>query len=722
MNQHEQPEQRSELDQQQLAERLQSFGARLTRLAHEQIQKKAEIETRWLEDLRQYHGKYDDETMSRLVNSDGSRLFVNITRNKSNAAEARLQDMLFPTDDRNWAIKPTPRPELDKYKAGQVIQGPNGEQIDAGMLADQIMDEATEKSEAMQAEIDDQLTESRYQIRARDIIHDSVQLGTAIFKGPVIVGRSKRKWVQDETGASVLDISEALEPSVDRVDPWDFFPDMSARTLEECEFILERRRMSKRQLREFSKLPGVLQDQLREVVRGGTEGTQVGQDRIDDVRAITGSVSSSGGSDSSQFEVWEYHGPIDKRELQDAFDGAGIEDELDELDDELEAIVFFSGNAVLKVVINPMDTDDRPYSVFNWEKDESSIFGFGVPYLMRNAQKVINASWRMMMDNAGASVSDIIVANREMIEPADGVWTATPSKKKLYFLKDKTKSVRDAFASFTIPNHQQELAAIFHLARQLADEETNLPLIAQGEQSQNVTKTSSGMSMLMNSANIVLRKAVKNWDDDITRPLITRFYDWNMQYSQKQEIKGDHTVDARGSGALLVKEKQQENLMIYANLSAQNPELAMRRDWAGMDKEIAKALEVPYYTITATDTEIEEKRKALAESQQQQGDPVKAAELQLKQQTAQAELQIKQQSMQIDAQLRQAELQQNRELKLADIAARERLTIGQLQARIQLDTMKDKTNREKAAGDMALKRTEATLKAENLQQGHDTYG
>ena len=83
----------------------------------------------------------------------------------------------------------------------------------------------------------------------------------------------------------------------------------------------------------------------------------------------------------------------------------GIEDyEKDELDDEVEATVFFAGNRVIKVSLNPMDSDEQPFSVFNWEKDESSIFGFGVPCLMRSAQKVINASWRMMMDNAGLSV------------------------------------------------------------------------------------------------------------------------------------------------------------------------------------------------------------------------------------------------------------------------------------------------------------------------------
>ncbi|MHB0775421.1 hypothetical protein [Halomonas sp. WWR20] len=726
-------------DKQLAAERLQIFAARLSRKAHEQVQKRSSLETRWLDDYRQYHGEYDPQTAARLARAEGSEVYVNITRNKTNAAEARLQDMLFPTDDRNWGIQPTPVPELDGIEPGQMGQGPNGEPVDMGQAADEVMRGAKKKAEAMQAEIDDQLKESRYQIKSRDVIHDAALIGTAVLKGPVIVGRTHKRWDTDGEGTSVLTVEESLAPSVERVDPWDFYPDMSARTIDECEFIFERRLMSKRQLREFARLPGALVEQIRSVVRGGKDNTAIAKDHTNDIRSITGVDSIS---TDTKYEVWEYHGPISKSELLDAMGEAGQtaeEQEIDELDDEVEAVVFFSGNNVLKVTLNPMDTQDRPYSVFNWEKDESCIFGFGIPYLMRNPQRVINAAWRMMMDNAGASVSDIIVANRDIIEPADGSWSSQPGKKKLYFLKDKTRSVRDAFASFTIPNHQVELANIFSMARQLADEETNLPLIAQGEQAGHVTQTSSGMAMLMNSANIVLRRAVKNWDDDITRPTITRFYDWNMQYSDKANIKGDYSVDARGSGALLVREKQQESLMVYANISASNPEFAIRRDWAGMDREIAKALEVPYQNITLSDADVENKRKQMAE---QQGDPqtqIKMAEMQLKQQELQfraqqqqADFQLRQQQQQWDQQYKAAQLQSDQEIARQKLALEMNMTQAELETKLGLESQKLElqmrqtaaklqTDRDKAAAQLTERQNDRLAREQNQSMGFDSY-
>ena len=243
--------------------------------------------------------------------------------------------------------------------------------------------------------------------------------------------------------------------------------------------------------------------------------------------------------------------------------------------------------------------------------------------------------------------------------------------------------------------------------------------------------------MLMNSANIVLRRAVKNWDDDITRPLITRFYDYNMQFNDKPEIKGDYCIEARGSSALLVREKQQESLMLFANLSATNPELMARRDWEGLDKEIAKALEVPYSNITLSDEVIQQNMEAA--QQEQPADPMiefKQQEMQIKQQ----ELQLKAQSYErqsqkdsLEMQLRQYEVEQKfifekekaidaKELKIAELQSREGVENRRVMAKLKSDLTKDKTIRDTKAAEINNTMTEIRLKAQNLAAGHDTYG
>ena len=695
--------------QAKLSEKLQVFGSRLSTLMADRVSKRSAIEARWLEDLRQYNGKYSADEQARLDASEGSSIFVNITRNKTNAAEARLSDMLFPTDDRNWGIRPTPVPQLESQSKDH--QDPEKDN------ARQLIKLAKDRAEAMTREINDQLVESKYHAICRDMIHDACVMGTGIIKGPVIVGKTNQVWIQNDLGESELHVEDDFSPGTQYVDPWNFYPDDSAATLTESESNLERHYITKRQLIGLAKTPGYLPDQIRSIIQGDVRNTQATHDWQTELRAISGITSSS---DNTKYELWEYTGPIEKDELL----AAGEEIDEDELV-EYYGTVLFCDSTVIRVSIHPMETQDDLYRVFNWEKDRSSIFGFGVPYLMRNPQKVMNAAWRMVLDNGGLSAGPQIVVDTDAIEPLDGVWCI--QSRKLWKKKKSGVQVDHAFRVYQIDNNQNELMNIFTSARQLADEETNLPLIAQGEQSSAVTKTARGMDMLMNSANIVLRRAVKNFDDDVTTPHITAYYNWNMQFNDNPEVKGDFTIDARGSGALLAREMQQERLMQFSQIAGSNEEFAVRTDWDGLYKQIVKHMQIAKDDVVLPEEEVQ---KVLEQRQQQQPqmDPIKQAELQIKQ----SDLQLKQADMQFNQQLKaqqqaidkenfERELMQNRELEMGRIASREDLTIAQLQERTGLELNKEQTKRQIAAGNMTLAQSDQILKEKNMRQGFDSY-
>jgi hypothetical protein len=204
-------------------------------------------------------------------------------------------------------------------------------------------------------------------------------------------------------------------------------------------------------------------------------------------------------------------------------------------------------------------------------------------------------------------------------------------------------------------------------------------------------------------------------------------------------VKGDFSVEARGSGALLVREKQQENLMIYSNISMQNPEYFKRRDWAELDREIAKSLELPYDQITISETEIAE-REAMAQEAAAQGMPDPAMQkLQLEAELAQARLQIEQQKIQLDAQYKAAVLQQSgqemaldHQLERDKMAQKERMDMSHLTSKYQISERtrqtgyataqeRNKTERDKAAAQTNVKLTEAQLKAQNIANSFDTF-
>ncbi len=674
-----------------MKQRLDALVGRLTTLAQEQVSKKVSIEERWLEDLRQHHGRYDASTEATLNENKKSRLYVNMTRPKTYAWEAKLSDMLFPTDGtKNWGIRPTPVPELQQAISQDQPEEPNvttigGQQqgqpspvagqppAQGGPVASEadqakaIIDEANIKAKGMELEIEDQLKESKYSASMRLVLHDACKLGTGISKGPTLVNKTRRRWGEetDDGGNVVQILSEVEDPRPDnsRVDPWSYFPDMSAAKQDQAGFSFERHLYNDKQVRALAKQPGFDRDELRKLLQ---EKPHEGYPSyVTMLREITGA-----GQDSlkERFHVWEYHGPIDHEDLEAILESSGKGDEFDEYDplDEINVIVWFSQGHLLKFGEHPMESGDSLYSVFAFDRDDTSMFGFGVPYLMRDSQKAVNGAWRMTMDNAGLSAGPQVVIDQSAIEPADGSWVL--SARKVWLRKKAIiPGTGDPFTVHNIPNNQADLVAIINIARQFADDETSLPVIEQrGDEGQShVTRTAMGMAMLMNAVNVVFRRVVKNFDDDMTVPNINRMYDWNMQFNRKGQIKGDFEVDARGSSVLLVREIQAQNLMVMASTFTNHPVLGPMTKALPLYRKTVEALMMSPDEIVMTEDEFKAAQQAEAEKGEQDPEMLK---LQMQLQIAQIEA---------DSRLQLAGIE--RETRLMTLAETNNMTVAKLQ-------------------------------------------
>ena len=624
--------------------KLQGILDRLETEANDRVSKRREIEKRWLDDLRQYHGEYSEKIKTDLKKQERSMVFVNKTRTKTNSIAARLSDMLFPTDDKNWGIKPTPVPQLanraregseqvraaaddanaaidsgDPQRADQIVQQAN-EVGDEAVKIKKTMDAAKKAAEAMQDEIEDQLRESLYQIQAREVIEDACKLGTGIMKGPVAAEHSRPAWQKKEGG---FKFGQAVDhrPAFHRVDPWQFFPEMDATDPDDNESIFERHLMSKKMLRRLARQPEFDADEIRELLK--KDPSHETPTYIADLRSITGANYDTG---LSRYTVWEYRGPLTAEEMRDICECVGkgeLAEDYREVDplDEMQVVVWFSQSHLLKFGVHHLDSGESLYSVFPFEKDDSTQFGFGVPNLARDTQSVLAAAWRLMLDNAGLSSGPQIVVDTKHVEPADGKWALTA--RKIWKKKSDAPPGSKAFETFDIEMHQAEIANIIELADQAIDDVTNLPVIAQGEQGSRVTQTVGGMSLLMNSVNVVFRRIVKNFDDRMTTPNIRRIYDWNMQFGgldengvqtgSKDHIKGDFEVDARGTSVLLVREIQSQNLMAIAMNFSAHPVLGPKIKSTPLLRRLMQSFMLTADEVVMTDEEIREEELKAAE-------------------------------------------------------------------------------------------------------------
>jgi hypothetical protein len=715
---------------------LRAYGNILSDLESEyrrRVAARADLETRWEQDLRQYHGRYDETTEARLKRQKRSRVFVNITRKRTHGWEARLSDMLFPTDDKNWGIQPTPNPEMSAKassalrkaqmyadRASRMHQAGNaaGEQkaLDQGLPhraahkeAMGALDDAKKRADAMQNLIEDQFIETNYGIKVRQAIHDACKVGTGVIKGPLISATIKRKFVKDPTDPKLWRMVAAEEKKVEwqRVDYFNFFPDMTVPTIDEGDGTFQRWLPNAKELKAMTAAKGFDKDTVRQLLKDGPQSATPLY--LSKLRLI----NNSGTYDLNKaFEVVEWHGVLDKEQLEAMAGALGtdtargmIEDlELDELD-ELPVIVWFCQGKVLKYGPHPLDSGLSLYSAFQFEKDETCPFGYGVPYLMRDSQAALNGAWRMMMDNGSVSTGPQIIIDPEQIEPEDGQRRIVGNK--LWLRKGESRPNRPAFEFHQVVDNQPQLAKIVEMARDFADEESIMPLIAQGDQGTHTTQTKGGMAILMNASNVVFRRVVKNFDDYMTVPNVTRAYEFNMLHSNDDSVKGDHQVDARGSSVLLVKEMQAQNLMTMALQFTNHPVLGPLTKAAQLYRRLVQAHNLPADDFVKTDDEIAQDEAERAQAAQQDDPEMQKLKVQL-------------QIAQLQADNRIAVARENRITAMMSMAEQKNMKLEDLQAMLEVARMEDATEQRLFAADVAVTERRDRLAADLEARGART--
>jgi hypothetical protein len=713
------------------AEKLQSFGASLGGQRDEWIRSRGSygVDKRWIEDEDQYNGKDNiAKAASQMMTSveqgypvttqmakpHRSTVFIGMTRQKTNAAEARLADILLPTDDRNWGIQPTPDPQLmgmskDNKAAmdqqGQPVMDDNGQPARVRDVIKAVLEVANKKAIAMQTEIEDQLVECNYNGELRKMIHDAAVLGTGVVKGPIVTNRTRKAWqpITDSTGQTVhqVEIVQEISPASFRVDPRNVWPDPGCgESVHNGKGIYEREQITAKQIRDLAKQPGFLKAQLRKVLEEGPKQSATLRELTDeDQRDMT----------RLTYEMWTYWGEVDHDDLESAGVGVGEKDELR----TISACVVMINNTVVKAFMNPLEGGDIPYDFYVWEKVAGTIWGYGIPYLMRSQQKVLNAAWRQMMDNAGVSSGPQIVIKPGAIQPADKQWQL--SARKIWYATDDIDDVRKAFSTFEFNSHQNELAGIIKMATELADAETGVPTIMQGEKGA-APDTVGGMQMLMNSANVVLRRLVKQFDDMVTKPHIRRYYDYNMMYNEDEEIKGDFTIDARGSSALVVRDIQNQSFLNLLAAGA-NPIYGMYLDTQKLFEKALQAQHIDPAEVFKPEEEIEQIKEAQKQAAAQGPAPDPAmAVAQLRAQTemqkVQAqnqgdlqELQVRQQISAQEADLHIMQLQMTREIEMLKLSNSQNISLEKIKAQLADTAMKERSRKELFAAerDLALK-------------------
>jgi len=558
-------------------------------------------EQQWLEAARLYLGSlaaFEFFTSDYAYGENQRRTYdkkpeVNIIRVKCDAAISQTMSYQFAAGDKNWDINPPTVVDIDPADVMATSQQ-QGKQ----MRPEEVV---AYRADLMSKEIEYHLNCTRYAQEARMAIRDRVILGTGILKLPGNSGKLKKTYIRTTTrdGQVVRVPTYTLEkvPQIYRVNPWYFFPPEGATSIAGSENTIEIHPKSKTELKELMQRPDFFKDAILRVLE--TPPKEFPSSPFNDPAFLTQGTNIM----KDKYVVIERHGPITK-EMMTTLNLCGGDEEVEEQFGE----IWVCNDIVIKLEFSNLEgRNTPPYCTCTWEDDPATLFGFGIPMLARDQQRVVNESYKMMLDNAGVSAGPQVIIDTTLIQPLEGGMEATPFK--VWIANEYGADTSKAIQFFTPPNSFDGLSNLFQLAKQLADEESSIPLLLSGLSTPTGAADSATSMALMNqNATSPLFYKSEQWDDAMTSPLITATYDWEMQYNPKDEIKGTYDIDVRTSTSYLRNSLDNQKIQALRQEIAQGSPIG---EWINLDElslVSVTGMRLPYKGLIKSPEQVAEER------------------------------------------------------------------------------------------------------------------
>lgn len=566
-------------------------------------------EKRWVQAYRNYRGLYGPDV--QFTSTEKSRVFVKVTKTKVLAAYGQIVDVLFGNSKFPITVDPTTLPEgvadsvffesNDDMRKAKEEFGPEEMQLRPGETVIDLQERlagsknklapvvdileegngrtATEitihpamiSAKKMEKKIHDQLEESNANKQLRVAAFECALFGTGVMKGPFAVDKEYPKYEEGEYTPLIKTVPQTSSVSI-----WNFYPDPDAANMDEAEYIIERHKMSRTQIRALKRRPFFRKNAIDTAVNMGESYTKEWWEQAME--------DDSNEAKAERYEVLEFWGNVDTEVLEGH--DVDIPSDLKDLD-QVSVNIWICNGQVLRLVMNPFTPTLIPYYAVPYEVSPYSLFGIGIAENMDDTQTLMNGFMRMAVDNAALSGNMIIEVDETNLTPGQDL-SVYPGK----VFRRQGGAPGQAIFGTKFPNVSNENMQMFDKARVLSDESTGFPSFAHGQTGvSGVGRTASGISMLMSAANGSIRNVVKNVDDYLLGPMAKAFFNFNMQFDYDEEIKGDLDVKARGTESLMANEVRSQRLMQFLQV-VQNPVLA---PFAKMDyiiREIAKSMEL----------------------------------------------------------------------------------------------------------------------------------
>lgn len=573
----------SDLQSRQSQEPVPGIVAYVRRCWEAAVQAKQQHETDMLQSLRQRKGEYTAQELSQIAQAGSQPVYMNITDEKCRAAIAWIEDILFQSGDKPWAISPTPVPDLPEEVQGEITASVYEEAMAAAQLplqmaaqagqvvtqqeiqaaaaivkeqarmakdkiADQLRHMARKEDAHLEAKLEDVLAEGGWGEAMRQFIENLVTFQAAFLKGPVKTIERSGKVIQGQFVVEDKEVWSFTAPS-----PLDIFPaPLAADTADD--FLFERHAMSRRGLVSLKKLEGYDAEAIDKVLE------EYGQGGLRDWTALSDQSSRDTleGKDNATLDpegdivALQFWGHIQGQMLIDnGMDEAMVPDPLEEYAVE----VWLIGSYAVKVELNGDPLGRRPYHKACYMTMPGTFWGRSLPAVIEPVQEIANSAARNLLANMGVASGPQVGVDIGRLAEGEQITEIFP-RKVWQFDTSRQPGGGQPMWFFQVPSLANELMAVYQWASTEADNRSGIPKYMYGEnQTRGAAGTSSGYAQLVANAAKSIKKVINNIDMGVIAPSITLTFERVLQSGEFSEYAGDAKIVARGSSALVAKEQ-----------------------------------------------------------------------------------------------------------------------------------------------------------------------
>jgi len=486
-------------------------------------------------------------------------LFIGSSRNKVRSARAKINDALFGSGQMPFDTNPT-NENLKKY------------------------------ADVMEDIITDQMERGNFKTLLRTGVNTLAQYGTGFMLGPFVKKEKIKETTAEVIGGSAYLQEQTYEfelPFFELPNTLDAYPDPEARAMQEGLGIFWVTMESRHTVsawksdRNYQNIEAALNG-------GGDNGNETGSEIAGQLR---GNVEFWFKND--RIKVARFFGKIPASMLPR--DDGESEQDYEETGDMVDAVVIMAGGVVVKIDKSPYDCIPAYECVY--EAVEHEMWGVGVAENNMPHQKVTNAAFRLFMEGKGMALLGTSSLDRSKFLPAEN-FVKFPGKVYQFKPGLSPEERQSAMISHVEPDITGGWIDVIRMSEQFSDDDTAITKYTQGDDSRNLNKTATGISMIMSASSLPTKEVIQNIDQMWIEKIVEGYINWDLKYLEPetvQKIFGDEKAElwrqikefgkasfmewkATGTSSFMQKEVLTSKVRAFADFALSNPLTAKEID------------------------------------------------------------------------------------------------------------------------------------------------